>query len=142
MPFIKLIKNIKRDNMPIISRENFIGAWAFLIGVVLALLIGLSTNVLSIPSLTTYSSFIYGILIILGLIVGFMNVATQNTQTFLMAGAVLVIVSKFGMDSVSGSLIGFPIADTVKTVFGALLTLFVPATIVVALKSVFNIARV
>ena len=128
--------------MPIIAKENFIGAWAFLIGVVLAIVIGLTTKVIPIPALTKYSSAIYGILVILGLVVGFMNVGGKESQTFLLAGAVLVIVSKFGMDSVSGSLIGFPIADLVKTVFGALLTLFVPATIVVALKAVFSLARV
>jgi hypothetical protein len=71
-----------------------------------------------------------------------MNVMGKDSQTFLMAGAVLIIASKFGIDGVTGSLIGFPIAETVKTVFSALLTLFVPATIIVALKTVFSIAKV
>lgn len=124
------------------SHENTLGAWAFLIGVVLAVLIGVSTTIISIPTLNQYSTQIYAILMILGLVVGYMNVVGKDTQTFLMAGAVLIIASKFGMESVTGSLIGFPIADTVKTVFSALLTLFVPATIVVALKTVFSIAKV
>lgn len=129
--------------MPLRAKENSIGAWAFLIGVVLACIIGLSSaKLLPIEEINIYSSAIYGILIILGIVVGFMNVAGKDSQTFLLAGAVLVIVSGFGMDSVSGSLIGFPIANAVKTVFGALLTLFVPATIIVALKTVFSIANV
>ncbi len=128
--------------MGIKSRENSLGAWAFLIGVVLALLIGLSTTLIPIPALNQYSSAIYGILVILGLMVGFMNVGIKDSQTFLIAGTVLVIVSGFGMDSLSGSLIGFPLAEAVKTVFSALLTLFVPATIIVALKTVFSLAKV
>lgn len=129
--------------MPLRAKENSIGAWAFLIGVVLACIIGLSSaKLLPIEEINIYSSAIYGILIILGIVVGFMNVAGKDSQTFLLAGAVLVIVSGFGMESVSGSLIGFPIANAVKTVFGALLTLFVPATIIVALKTVFSIANV
>ena len=128
--------------MAIKSRENSIGAWAFLIGVVLAILIGLSTTILSFPTLINYSAQIYAILIILGLIVGFVIVPGKDSQTFLWTGAVLVIVSRFGQESVTGSLIGIGIGDAVSSTFAALLALFVPATIVVALKTVFSIAKV
>ena len=124
------------------SRENTLGAWAFLVGVVLAVLIGLSTTLISIPALTTYSRQIYAILILLGITVGFMNVTGKESQTFLIAGAVLVIVSRFGMDSVSGTLIGVGVGDAVRSIFAALLALFAPATIIVALKTVFSIAKV
>ncbi len=128
--------------MAIKARENSVGAWAFLIGVILAIVIGLSTTLFSIPALTRYSAQIYAILIILGIIVGFMNVTGKDSQTFLVAGAILVIVSKFGMESVTGSLIGIGVGDVVTSTFAALLALFVPATIIVALKTVFSIANV
>jgi hypothetical protein len=125
------------------SRENEIGAWSFLIGVVLAIIIGLSTSIIPIPALIKYSSSLYGILVILGIIIGSWNVPSgKDSQRFLIAGAVLVIVSRFGMDSVTGSLIGIGIGDAVASVFGSLLVLFVPATIVVALKNVFSITKV
>ncbi|SRR3989338_2171981 len=124
------------------SRENSLGAWAFLIGVVLAIIIGLSTTLLPIPALTTYSKQIYAALVFLGIIVGSMNVTGRDSQTFLIAGAILVIVSRFGMDGVTGSLIGIGLSDAVSSVFSALLVLFTPATIIVALKTVFSIARV
>ena len=128
--------------MTLRARENSVGAWAFLIGVILAIVIGLSTTLFSIPALTRYSAQIYAILIILGIIVGFMNVTGKDSQTFLVAGAILVIVSKFGMESVTGSLIGIGVGDVVTSTFAALLALFVPATIIVALKTVFSIANV
>ena len=128
--------------MGIIAQENIIGAWAFLIGVILAVIIGLSTTWISIPALTKYSAYIYEILIVLGIVVGFLNVAGKDSQTFMIAGVILVIVSQFGMDSVNKSLIGIGLGDVIKSVFGALLVLFVPATIIVALKTVFNIAKV
>ncbi|GAI87568.1 unnamed protein product, partial [marine sediment metagenome] len=79
----------------------------------------------------------------LGIFVGFsINVGGKDSQTFLIAGAILVVVSKFGMESVTGSLIGIGIGDIVSSVFAALLTLFVPATIIVALKTVFSIAKI
>jgi len=125
------------------SKENTLGAWAFLIGVILAILIGItSSTLIPIPTLAKYSSSIYAILAILGIIVGFMNVTNKDSQTFLIAGAVLVIVSKMGMDSVTGSLIGIGVGNVMTSVFGALLALFVPATIIVALKTVFGIAKV
>ena len=128
--------------MVIRSRENSVGAWAFLIGVVLAILIGLSTTLISIPFLVEYSAQIYAILVLLGLTVGFMHTSGKDSQSFMWAGTALVVVSKFGMDSVRGSLIGIGIGDAVTSVFGALLALFVPATIIVALKTVFSMAEI
>jgi len=125
------------------SKENALGAWSFLIGVILAIVIGIATVFLPFPALTKFSSIIYGILILLGIIIGFWNVPVgRDSQTFLIASAVLVIVSKFGMESISGSLIGIGLDDMVRSVFGALLVLFVPATIIAALKTVFSVANV
>lgn len=128
--------------MAIIAKENFVGAWAFLIGVIIAIVIGISATLFSIPILIKYSSAVYAILVILGLVVGFsINTSRQDSQTFLLSGAILVIVSKFGMESIVGSLIGIGIGDLVTSIFAALLVLFVPATIIVALKTVFGISR-
>ncbi|HIG94082.1 MAG: hypothetical protein QT05_C0042G0012 [archaeon GW2011_AR13] len=129
--------------MVIKSQENSFGAWAFLIGVILAIIIGLSTSLIPIPALRVYSAQIYAILVLLGLIVGFtIQVSGKDSQAFLLAGAILVVISKFGMESVTGSLIGLGVGDTVSSVFGALLVLFVPATMIVALKTVFNLAKI
>jgi len=126
------------------SRENSIGAWAFLIGVLLAVIIGIiMSSFLPLDALTKYSPQIYAILVILGIVVGFsINVSGKDSQSFLITGAILVVVSKFGMESVTGSLIGIGIGDLVSSVFAALLALFVPATIIVALKSLFSLAKV
>ncbi len=128
--------------MVVKSRENSVGAWAFLIGVILAILIGVSTTILPFPKLVQYSAQIYGILVLLGLLVGFVSIPAKDSQTFLWAGTILVVVSKFGMESVTGSLIGIGIGDAASSIFAALLALFVPATIVVALKTVFSIAKI
>lgn len=129
--------------MGIVAKENFIGAWAFLIGVIIAVVVGLLTTLFSIPALVKYSSAIYAILVLLGLVVGFsINTSRKDSQTFLITGAILVIVSKFGMESIVGSLIGIGIGDIISSIFAALLVLFVPATIVVAIKTVFGISRV
>ena len=128
--------------MAIRSRENALGAWAFLVGVILAIIIGLGTSLIPIPLVVKYNTILFAILVILGLIVGFMNVTDKDSQTFLIAGAILVIVSKFGMEGVTGTLVGINVGNIVTHIFSALLTLFVPATIIVALKTVFGIAKI
>jgi len=128
----------------ITSKGNSVGAWAFLIGVILAVIIGLlSAIILDVAQMRVYSSVIYTILVVLGLIVGFsINVEGKDSQTFMITGTILVLVSKFGMESVTSSLIGIGVGDIVSSTFGALLGLFVPATIIVAIKTVFSIAKV
>jgi len=130
--------------MVIRSKENSFGAWAFLAGVILAALIGISTSsFLSVEGIRMYSNEIYGILVLLGLVVGFtIKVQDKNSEAFVITGAILVVVSHFGKESVTGSLIGIGLIDIVSSTFAALLVLFVPATIIVALKRVFSLARV
>jgi hypothetical protein len=125
------------------SRENSIGAWTFLIAVIFAVVIGLSATLIPIPSIAKYSSFIYLILVVLGIIVGAtVNPSGRDSQAFLTTGIIIVIASKFGMDSVNSSLIGIGVGDVVSSAFAALLALFIPATIIVALKTVFGITKV
>jgi hypothetical protein len=128
--------------MGIKSRENSLSAWAFLFGVVLAIIVGLATSLFSIEAFEIYNAQIYAILAIIGIFIGITNVASKDLNTFMIAGVVLVIVARFGMDSVSGPFTGIGLGETVSSIFAALLALFVPATIVVALKAVFSIAKV
>ncbi len=120
--------------MVIRSQENLIGAWAFLVGTVLAVIVGLLASPILGP-------LILGGLAILGLIVGYF-VAEKDVQTFLLAAVSLVIVSYTGISGlVLGANIGFNIGRILSSVLQTLLALFVPATIVVALKTVFSIAK-
>ena len=119
--------------MPIKSRENLIGAWAFLFGIILAV-VGLFAG-------ENTSPIILGILAILGLVVGF-SVSEKNVQTFLFASVSLVIVSFAGMQGLvlSAAVMGISIGKIVASILGTLLVLFVPAAIIVSLKTVFSIA--
>ncbi|MDP4039891.1 MAG: hypothetical protein Q8P57_04925 [Candidatus Pacearchaeota archaeon] len=124
--------------MAIRSKENLLGAWAFLVGVILALGVGLL-------SFGVLSPVISGILVVLGLIVGFVNVSSKDVNTFLFAAVSLVIVSFAGLEGLQGlkdaEIIGLDVGDLVSSTLGALLVLLVPATIVVAIKSLFSISQ-
>ncbi len=121
--------------MTIKYQEHVISAWAFLAGIVIAVLVGIfgrnNTNPLWL-----------GILAVLGLVVGYF-VAEKEVQTFLLASVSLVIVSFAGIQGLvlDAAIRGIQIGKIVSSVLGALLVLFVPATIVVALKTVFSLAK-
>jgi hypothetical protein len=124
--------------MPIIARERMFGAYAFLIGFFLSLIAGIFTGLY-----LQISPIVFGILSILGIVVGF-TVPENDSRTFLLAAVSLVIVSYAGISgfvlgaSVSGIQIGRIISSTLQT----MLALFVPATVVVAIKTMFSISRV
>ncbi len=123
--------------MPIRSKENLLGAWAFLIGVVLALAVGILG-----ASLGNINAALLAVLAVLGLVVGFINVAPNDVNKFLMAAVSLVIVSFAGVQGIKGvELIGIQLGKIVSSTLGALLAMLVPATIVVAIKSLFSISQ-
>jgi len=119
------------------SRENLVGAYAFLIGVVLAVVFGLFNK-----SLAEAGGLFYSALVVIGLIVGFMNVGDRDSTTFLMASLSLVIVGALGMEPLKYIALNNYAVAVLSNVLSSLLLLFVPATIVVALKTVFAMAKI
>lgn len=102
-----------------------IGSWAFLIGLIIAVIFGF---------LGTLSGTVLAILVILGIIVGLLNIAAKEVNQYLMAGTVLVIISSLGQNT-------FTAVPFATNILDAILALFVPSTVIVALKSVFSLAR-
>jgi hypothetical protein len=96
-----------------------LGAWAFLVGVILAVIIG--------GGVGEATSTTVGVLALLGIIVGLLNVSEE-----------LVVVSGMGGDAIS-EVPG--LGSTISGILSSIMILFVPATIVVALKSVFSLAK-
>ena len=127
--------------MALKSQENSVSAWAFLMGVILAIIVGFFSGNATNPMILI-------ILASLGLIVGY-SVSEKNSQTFLFASASTVLASFAGIQGLATNVAftgitvsGIAIGKIMASVLGALLFLFVPATIVVAIKTVFSIAKV
>lgn len=117
----------KQTIVPATSKNsNVLGGWAFLIGVILALVVGIG--------LLETSPVITLILVLIGILIGLLNVTKEEVNSFLISGAVLIIASALGNSELGN--IRF-----LGTTMSALLAIFVPATIVVAIKNVFKLAR-
>ncbi|RMD46083.1 hypothetical protein D6829_00435 [Candidatus Pacearchaeota archaeon] len=120
------------------SRESLIGAYAFLAGVILAVILGLFNK-----SFEEAGSEFYTALILIGVIVGFMNSGDKNSSVFLLASLSLVIVGALGPEPIRyvAPKNNF-IVRALQNVLGSLLVLFVPTTIIVALKTAFAMSKV
>jgi len=81
--------------------------------------------------------YIFPVLIVLGLGSGFLNVTIKEVQPFLVASVSLAIISACGTALITAlPIVGPPIGR----ICIALLAFVVPATIIVALKSLYTIA--
>ncbi len=120
------------------TRENLIAARVFVAGVIISIVFGILTGIFGNERT---NPIILSVLAILGLIVGFF-VAHKDVQTFLLASVSLVIVSYMGISGllVGAAVSGIYVGKIIAYVLQALLALFVPATIVVAIKTVFSIS--
>ena len=101
-----------------------IGKWAFIVGLVIAVLAGLFFQ----PAWAIW------VLAILGVIVGFLNITAEDTRGFLLA-AIALTLSATALNTVP--LLGLE----VTSVLGYVAAFVAGAMVVVALKALFQTAR-
>ena len=117
-------------NMAKGNKGNVIGRWAFVIGLIIAVVVGLIAGA---NGSAIQQGWIMA-LVIIGLIVGLLNVSDAEVTPFLMSGAVLIIAAALGGNELNT----VPFAGSILS---AILAIFVPATIIVAIKNVFSLAK-
>ena len=118
-----------KNNMA--KKLNQFGSWAFLIGVLLAVIAGVVSG-LELGNID--SAIMTPILLVIGAIVGLFNIKGGESMPFLFSGLTLIIASVFG----AGITATVPV---VSATLASLLVIFVPATIIVAIKNVFVLAK-
>ena len=120
-----MAKKVKQKAKPDLKR---IGHLSFIVGVVVAVLISL------IPQLRGDVSV--WILVILGIVVGVLNVTAKETVKFLVASLALIIAS-----SVSAPTLATYIWIGLNVILGNIIVFVSSAAIVVALKTVYALAE-
>ena len=113
-----------------------IGNYSFIVGVVFALVLGLASD-----QLVAYKSWVWSVLVVLGLVVGFLNVSGKETKDFLMVTVALVVVAFAANSQISSWSSVEVIGKYLSGLFNSLMAFVVPASIVVALKEVWQMAR-
>ena len=114
--------------------DKRIGNYSFIIGVIIAIVLG-------VVSLGAAGPWLASLLVVLGLIVGFLNVTGKETKEFLIVATVLIIAASMGgAASTLGSV--EVIGPYLSGIFTQVLAFVVPATSVVALKDVWSLSQV
>ena len=110
------------------------GQWSFIGGVVIAIIIGLFSG--NIP--VNIQGWLILLLVVLGLIVGLLNVTEKETTPFLVASAALLITGIATKESLN--LIPV-IGGYLQAVVQNIAVFVTPAAIVVALKAIQSLAK-
>lgn len=116
--------------------EKQIGNYSFIIGVIIAVVLGLASQ-----QLGTASAWLWSLLIVLGLVVGFLNVTGKETKEFLWVTVALVVVAFAGSAQISSWSNVQVIGQYLSGIFNSILAFVIPASVVVALKDVWALAR-
>ena len=116
--------------------EEKIGNYSFIGGVVVAVVLGL----VPASTLGTAEAWLVSLLIVLGLIVGFLNVTGKETREFMMAATVLIIAAFAGNASDTLGRVQI-VGPYLQGIFKSVLAFVVPATAVVALKDIWALGQ-
>lgn len=115
------------------AESKKIGEWAFILGVVISVIIGLFSNSLSS---NTYGWMIL-LLVVVGLVIGLLNISEKESTPFLVAAVALLLTGTAGDTLKIIPTVGVYLTGVVQ----AIAVFVTPAAIVVALKSIQSLAK-
>lgn len=104
-----------------------IGFWAFIIGLILAVIGGF---------VSAQNTGIVITLIILGLIIGLLNISSKETLLFLVATIALIVVGR-----VFAPLTVLSVGKYLDQILGYVATLMAPAAVIVAIKALWKVGK-
>ncbi len=106
-----------------------IGAWSFVIGLILAIFAGFAGIVTWVPVT----------LFILGLIVGFLNIGRKETSSFLLALAILLLVGVGGLQAIG--MAGSSFSETIQAMLQNFISFLSAAGLIVSIKSILAVVK-
>ena len=116
--------------------EQKIGHYSFIGGVIIAIVLGL----VPAGTLGGAAPWLTSLLVVLGLIVGFLNVAGKEVKEFMLVAVVLIIAAfAVGASDILGGV--QTIGPYLAGILAQVLAFVIPATIVVGLKEVWVLGQ-
>lgn len=110
--------------------EQKIGSWAFILGVVIAIIVGL----LGVGVFGPVAAWIPLVMVILGVLIGLLNISDKEITNFLVA--VIALLAASGVNWTLIPTVGAPLG----AIFSNIASLMAPAAIIVGIKAVWNMA--
>lgn len=104
-----------------------LGEWAFIVGVLLAIALGLFPNL--------DSQGVSVLFLMLGVVVGLVNITKKETHNFLLAAMALLIVGTGGLQDIPA------LGSYFEPIFFNITSFVAPAVVIVGLKAVLDATR-
>lgn len=112
---------------------NKLIAYAFTVGIIAALVLGLLSTWVA-----QWEAVLTSILILAGIVVGFFNITPKEARDYILYVTALVIVTSLSKGTL-GSLT--TIGPMLENVLGSIMAFIMPSVIIVGIKSILNLAR-
>ena len=109
---------------------GLVGFWAFIVGLIIAVVAGIMAALGMVAGNTAFVI----VLIILGLIIGFLNITAKELLLFLVATIALIVVGNvFTPLGTIGKFLGY--------ILGYIAALMAPAAVVAAIKALWSVGK-
>ncbi len=105
-----------------------IGEWAFLVGTLLAIVLGLFPQAIPVATVTA-------VLVVLGIIVGLVNVTSKESHSFLLAAVALLVAGSAGYGVLPG------VGNYLGAILVNITTFVAPGAVIVGLKAIYELAN-
>ena len=110
-----------------------LGEYAFLACIVIAVLAGLATGLAGYQS-----GAVNALLVVLGVVVGVLNISEKETTPFLVAAIALIAAATVGFEAIDSVVANA--GSTLNAIFNYIATFVAPGAIIVAFKAIYALA--
>ena len=116
---------------------NQIGKWAFIVGIVLAIIMGIGAG---LGQGWASNEWLLLLLLIAGLAVGIVNITAKEVQGFLI-GAIAVLVTAVAANLMQINTLMIPkLGNILENIISMVVLVIAPAALIVALRAVYGFA--
>ena len=118
-----------------------IGSYAFLLGIIIAVVFGLVAVFASDLLGPGGAGIVTVILVVLGLIVGFLNIHDKHVSDFLIAAIAIAMIGGTAGGLVSLNMVIAPLGTVLVQIVQGIAALVVAAALVIGLKQIMTLAK-
>ncbi len=111
-----------------------IGGYAFIAGIVIAVLAGIAGSIVA-----GYAGGITLVLVILGLLVGYLNISAKEVLTFIVAAIGLIVAGSANLQAIDTVVSG--LGTVLQAILANIMVFIAPAVIIVGLKAIYSVAK-
>ncbi len=123
-----------KSGLNVQKTKKHAGDLAFVVGVLIALVAGIASSFV-----IAYTGAILLALVILGAVVGLLNVKESEVTAFLVAAIALMIAGTANLEAIN-TLIS-PLGTILGSIFSNIAVFVAPAALIISVKAVWNLAK-